>query len=507
MAEPGPTSGFARRLLESFAAHSARTAVEHRGHSIRYGALESRARRAAGWLQAQGLEPGDRVALVTPDKWPLLQAHLGVLLAGGVSLPLNPHYTQAELRYFLADSGAKLVVAGSEAAETIRPLQNDLPDLTAVLEVDADWEPPQAPLREPNYQASDRALVIYSSGTTGQPKGVVHDHANLAVALEALAETWRVTPDDRVICALPLFHIHGLSFATQLSLLCGACLVLEESFHPRRTLDALARGTVFMGVPPFYYAWLERPEFVEAARQWQHVRLFTCGSAPIRADVLPRLESILGRPIINRYGMTEAHVLTSLPLDGPWPHGSVGVSLPGVELRIVDDQGAALANDTCSAASAGDPRTGHVQVRGAQLFCEYWRRPDATREAWASGWFDTGDIGWLDRDGFLKLVGRQHDLIISSGFNVYPQVVESVLNTCPGVAEAAVFGLPDERRGERVAAAIVRSDGTLDEARLREFLRTRLVDYQRPSVWLFVDELPRNALGKVARAKLRELAG
>ena len=487
---------FVEQLGAVFARFAERPAIEHRGRVITYGELDVLVRRAAGWLKQHGLNLGDRVALITPDKLTMLFTHLGVQLAGGVSVPLNPRYTPEELRYFLTDSGAAVVVAGREQAAGIAELRGVLPALKSVLEMTSDWEPPEVAFRSPNCQPSDRALIIYSSGTTGQPKGVVHDQANLAVALDALAATWRIVPDDRIVCALPLFHIHGLSFAAQLCLSHGACLLLEDAFHPRGTLAAVARGSVFMGVPTFYYAWLERPEFAAAARAWRGMRLVTCGSAPIRADVLPQLEAILGRPIINRYGMTEGHVLTSLPLDGPWPHGSVGQPLAGVELRVTDETGQGVV--------AGVP--GRVQVRGPQLFREYWQRPEATRAAWTSGWFDTGDIGQRDAAGNLSLVGRQHDLIISSGFNIYPQVVESVLNSCPGVAESAVFGLPDARRGERVAAAVVRSDPALNEPRLREYLQTRLVDYQRPSVWLFVESLPRNALGKVLRVKLCELA-
>ena len=490
------SASFVEQLCAAFARFAERPAIEHRGRVITYGELDVLVRRAAGWLIQHGLEPGDRVALVTPDKLPMLIAHLGVQLAGGVSVPLNPRYTAGELRYFLADSGAALVVAGEEPAAAIGELRGELPALRTVLEVTSDWEPPDIGFKSPNHHPSDRALILYSSGTTGQPKGVVHDQANLAAALSALAATWRIVPDDRIVCALPLFHIHGLSFAAQLCLTQGACLLLEDAFHPRGTLAAVARGTVFMGVPTFYYAWLERPEFAVAAGAWRGMRFVTCGSAPIRADVLPQLEAIVGRPIINRYGMTEGHVLTSLPLEGPWPHGSVGQPLPGVELRVTDEAGQGV--------TVGEP--GHVQVRGLQLFREYWQRADATRAAWASGWFDTGDIGQCDSVGNLTLVGRQHDLIISSGFNIYPQVVESVLNSCPGVAESAVFGLPDARRGERVAAAVVRSDPALDEPQLREYLQSRLVDYQRPSVWFFVESLPRNALGKVLRVKLRELA-
>jgi malonyl-CoA/methylmalonyl-CoA synthetase len=302
-------------------------------------------------------------------------------------------------------------------------------------------------------------------------------------------------PDDIVVNVLPLFHIHGLSFAMQLTLLVGGCVLLEDTFHPVDTLDTVGRGTVFMGVPTIYYRFLEQPAFAEKARSWQRVRLFTCGSAPIRPDVLPRLEEVLGRPVINRYGMTEAHVITSLPLDGPWPIGSVGLPLRGIELQVVRDDEQLVAPG----------EVGRVLVRGPNLFREYWRNPEATRKAFAGGWFDTGDLGQLDERGFLTLAGRSNQLIITSGYNVYPQVVERVVNTCPGVRESAVFGIADDVRGERVAVAVVRDDPTLDEDYLRAFWSERLVDYQRPSVVVFVEVLPRNTMGKVLLGTLREM--
>ncbi len=356
------------------------------------------------------------------------------------------------------------------------------------------WEAPQDRLTETAVDRDDPCLMLYSSGTTGRPKGVVHTHANLASCLRALGAAWRFTPEDVLVNVLPLFHIHGLSFATHLSLLTGCVMHVEDQFHPRKTLEVVGRGTVFMAIPTFYYTFLERPEFREAAKGWSRVRLFTCGSAPIRAEVLPELESILGRPVINRYGMTEGHVITSLPLDGPWPQGSVGVPLDGVEVRVVHDDGLP--------ASTGE--AGAVQLRGPNLFRQYWRRPDATREAFASGWFDTGDLGTCDEKGFLTLVGRKNDLIITNGFNVYPQVVERVINECPGVRESAVLGVPDKRRGERVVAAVVRDDATLTERSLRTYLTERLIDYQRPADIVFVAELPRNAMGKVLRRELRD---
>jgi malonyl-CoA/methylmalonyl-CoA synthetase len=326
---------------------------------------------------------------------------------------------------------------------------------------------------------------------------VVHTHANVASSLHALRECWRMTPEDVVVNVLPLFHIHGLAFATHLTLLAGGGVMLEEAFHPLHALEVISRGTVFMAVPTIYYRFLELPEFRTAARSWRRVRLFTCGSAPIRPEVLPELESILGRPVINRYGMTEAHVITSLPLDGPWPQGSVGLPLQGIEVRVTSEGG--------QPAAAGE--FGSVMLKGPNLFREYWRQPEATRAAFASGWFDAGDLGILDANGFLTLVGRKNDLIITNGYNVYPQVVERVINECPGVAESAVVGVPDARRGERVAAAVVRRDPALDERRLRAYWEERLVDYQRPLTVVFVNALPRNTMGKVLRREVRDLVG
>jgi malonyl-CoA/methylmalonyl-CoA synthetase len=269
-----------------------------------------------------------------------------------------------------------------------------------------------------------------------------------------------------------------------------------------------------MAVPTIYYRFLEQSNFQEVARTWKKTRLFTCGSAPIRAEVLPKLEAILGKPVINRYGMTEAFVITSLPLDGARPYGSVGLPLEGIDVRVVPDacsqahgerQGAAQEVAISAPDPSSGPGIGAVLLRGPNLFREYWNNPEATAAARASGWFDTGDLGFRDDAGYLTLVGRKNDLIISSGFNVYPQVVERVINECPGVRESVVVGVPDERKGERVVAVIVRDDVTLNEDRLRAFWSERLVDYQRPRSVMFVDALPRNAMGKVVRGAVRDM--
>lgn len=481
---------FLHELQTTFANRGGHPALVHRGGEYSYAELERRARRAATLLQGLGMQPGDRVLLATPSRLPFLIAHLGVLFGGGVCVPLNPRFTADELRHFAADSGARLAVVGAEQ----RPLFESLEGLTVASD-DGVAEAPEAAMREPTLDALDPCLMIYSSGTTGWPKGVVHVNANLSSALGALGACWRFTPDDAVVNVLPLFHVHGLCFATLLTLLCGACVRLEDAFHPLHTLDAIDSGTVFMAVPTIYYRFLEQPTFRDKARCWSSVRLFTCGSAPIRPEVLPGLEEILGKPVINRYGMTEAHVITSLPLSGPWPTGSVGLPLDGIELKVT--------------GPPGEP--GAVLVRGPNLFREYWRNPEATRQAFAAhdGWFDTGDLGYLDERGFLTLVGRSNDLIISAGYNVYPPVVERVVNACPGVRESAVVGAADRIRGERVVVFVVRDDSAagLDEARLLAFCAERLVDYQRPQQAFFVEALPRNAMGKVLRKELAKLAG
>jgi malonyl-CoA/methylmalonyl-CoA synthetase len=489
------TGHFLDELRTRFADRAGKTAVAFHDRTCSFAELESRVLRCAAWLNRHGAGPGERVLLATSQKRPFLAAHLGAVFAGAVALPTNPKFTRDEMRHVLGDSGARVAVVSGEARPIIESLRDELPELRAIVDDNDAWDAPESRYVPPEVSCEDPCLILYSSGTTGRPKGVVHSHANLASSLRALQSCWRFTADDVLVNVLPLFHIHGLSFATHLSLLSGGCLIVEEAFHPQRTLQAIGRGTVFMAIPTFYYAFLERPEFRPAARGWSSVRLFTCGSAPIRPEVLPELESILGRPVINRYGMTEGHVITSLPVDGPWPQGSVGLPLPGIEVSVVRDDG--------TPAETGS--VGTVRLRGPNLFREYWRNAEATRAAFASGWFDTGDLGCLDESGFLTLVGRKNDLIITSGFNVYPQVVERVLNECPGVQESAVFGVPDQRRGERVAAAIVRVDPALDERQIRAHCADNLIDYQRPAMIVFVEKLPRNALGKVLRRELRDL--
>jgi malonyl-CoA/methylmalonyl-CoA synthetase len=485
---------FIADLKHSFAKHARRTAIvfEHRQYD--YAELQQAAERIASLFQSKGVLPGERVMLYGNAKEPFLLGYLGALWCGAVPLPLNPAFKLPEVCYFARDSGASALVHDATTAAVACAVS--VPSLRQLISAEEILEarPPRAP-RPSGPRPLDPALMLYSSGTTGEPKGVVHTQANLASAVRAIVEAWRFTPEDVLVNVLPLFHIHGLSFATNVSLIAGSTMIAGDSFHPTRTLELIDRATVFMAVPPYYYSFLKRAEFREHARHWRHLRLATCGSAPIRADVLPDLESILGRPIINRYGMTECHVLTSLPLDGPWPHGSVGLPLTGIEVAVRDDAGR-----TCAPGEVA-----RVLARGPNLFREYWHRPTATAQSFdRDGWFDTGDLGQCDERGFLTLVGRSKDLIIVGGFNVYPAVVERVLLDCPGVREAAVVGVPDQTRGERVAAFVVSDAAHLEPKTIRNFCLQRLADYQCPTAIEIVPELPRGALGKVLRNELRD---
>ncbi len=494
---------FIELLREGMRRQAAKTALEYEGETITFGELELRAKSVAACLQEMGLAKGDRAVLFTCDKLPFLICHLGVLMAGGASLPLNPDFTRPEMEYFLKDSAARFVFANGPDAKLIQSLLRFCPEVKAIIDPLTVIKTDKASVfRPPEISPEDPALFLYSSGTTGEPKGAVHTHANLAASLMALKECWRFEPEDVLLHSLPLFHIHGLSFAAHLALMTGATMIMEKRFHPLRTLEKMNRATVFMAVPPMYYAFLRRPEFKAAAKKCKKIRLFTCGSAPIRPEVLPQLEAILGQPLINRYGMTESHVITSLPLDGPHKMGSVGLPLAGLEMKLVADDGSICRDGQCKAD--GSPKVGEVMIRGENLFKDYWEKPQVRDKSFdREGFFATGDLGYLDEDGFLTLVGRKGDLIITEGFNVYPPVVERAINEFPQVRESAVIGIEDQRRGERVVAGVV-PEGKLNIMALRAYCHENLAPYQIPKEFHIVQELPRNTMGKVLKRELKK---
>jgi malonyl-CoA/methylmalonyl-CoA synthetase len=433
------------------------------GGVVSYGDVERGAACVAGRLVAEGVQPGDRVALQAEKSAEAIMIYLGVLKAGAVFLPLNSAYTASEVDYFLKDAEPKAFVTDPPAW---------------VAEVMA-----QAPLEASVPRAADDlASLIYTSGTTGRSKGAMLSHGNLAENALALHAAWGFAPDDVLLHALPIFHVHGLFVALHCALLSGCPMVWLPKFSDAEVLAGLDRATVMMGVPTFYTRLLANPEFTRAKAE--RVRLFICGSAPLLPSTFAEFEERTGQRILERYGMSEAVIITSNPLRGERIAGSVGYPLPGVELRI-----------------GGGEATGVIEIRGPSVFSGYWRMPEKTAEEFtADGFFITGDVGRQDPDGRVWISGRAKDLIISGGYNVYPKEVELVLDELPGVTESAVIGVPHGDFGEGVVAVVM---GQGDEAALIGEARRQLAAYKAPKRILFVDELPRNAMGKVQKNLLR----
>lgn len=433
------------------------------GSEVSYGALATGVGRIAARLLAEGVEPGDRVALQAEKSVEGVMIYLAALKVGAVFLPLNAAYTAAEVEYFRADAEPRLLIT-------------DPPAFLA-------GAPAEPLARSTPRAATDLAAIIYTSGTTGRSKGAMLSHGNLAANALALYDAWGFSPDDVLLHALPIFHVHGLFVALHCALLGGCPMVWLPKFADAEVLAGLARSTVMMGVPTFYTRLLANPAFTREAAST--VRVFISGSAPLLESTFAEFEARTGQRILERYGMSEAAIITSNPLDGARVAGSVGFPLPGVELRI-----------------GGGAETGVIEIRGPSVFSGYWRMPEKTAEEFtADRFFLTGDVGRQDPDGRVWISGRAKDLIISGGYNVYPKEVELVLDEMPGVVESAVIGVPHPDFGEGVAAVVI---GEGDEAALIAAARAQLAAYKAPKRILFVDELPRNAMGKVQKNLLRQ---
>jgi malonyl-CoA/methylmalonyl-CoA synthetase len=451
-------------------------------------------------LNRAGVQPGDRVA-VQVEKSPFsLMLYLACLRAGAVYVPLNTGYTEPEVEYVVNDVEPAVIVRDPRRA--VGPAR--CPTFTAdehgagtLLDTVDRVEREGADSPDPARRPTDPAAILYTSGTTGRPKGAVLSQANLATNATALCEVWRFTPDDVLLHALPLFHTHGLFVATNCTIASGSSLILLPRFDIDQVFDWLPSSSVFMGIPTFYTRLLADDRLTPQV--CSSLRLFTSGSAPLPASAHRAFSERTGHAIVERYGMTETSILTSNPLGAERP-GTVGRALPGVELRVSGDQVGDAAGSTAGVGGAGA-----IEVRGPNVFEGYWRRPELRdSEFTPDGYFMTGDLGTIDEDGYLTIVGRSKDVIISGGFNVYPKEVEDVLSVIDGVLECAVVGLSDPDLGERVTAVVVRRDGTaITEAAIRTAARERLASYKVPKSVHFVDALPRNTMGKVQKDVLR----
>jgi malonyl-CoA/methylmalonyl-CoA synthetase len=457
--------------------------------------------RMASCLTAAGVAAGDRVSVQAEKSPQGLSLYLACLRAGFVYHPLNPAYQRAELEFLLCDAAPALIVCDVEREAVIAPLAR-LSGARSVWTLNADGggSLTAASAKQPAgfatvpRQAGDPAALLYSSGTTGQPKGIALSHANLLSNAQALVEAWGFSASDRLLHALPMFHVHGLFVALGCALLGGATTRWLASFRAADVIRYLPECTVFMGVPTYYTRLLATPEFTrETARR---VRLFVSGSAPLLPETFAAFEERTGHRILERYGMTETNMNTSNPLKGPRKPGTVGRPLPGVALRIVDEAGHALP--------AG--AIGQIQVRGPNVFSGYWKRPDKSAGDFTpDGFFTTGDLGFIDADGYVTIAGRAKDLIISGGLNVYPKEIEDFIDGLPGIGESAVIGVPHPDFGEGVVAVIVAAESTPPtESSVIEACRRELAAFKVPKRVVTVTELPRNSMGKVQKNLLRD---
>jgi len=458
----------------------------------------------ANRLIALGVKPGDRVAVQVPKSIEAIMLYLGTVRAGAVFLPLNTAYTAGEIEYFVEDATPTVFVCDPRDADTYASMAQRL---GAKLETMGVWTDPNTDagsLLTDGEKAStefdnlprrpdDLAAILYTSGTTGRSKGAMLSHDNLLSNSKALSQLWQFTKEDRLLHALPIFHTHGLFVATNVTLLSGASLTFLPGFSTDAIMEHLPKATSLMGVPTFYTRLLDDERFTKKAAR--HMRLFVSGSAPLLAETHAAFEERTSQRILERYGMTETNMNTSNPYDGERRAGTVGFPLPGVELRICDESGNEVAQG----------EVGTLEVRGPNVFSGYWQMPEKTAEEFRQdGWFITGDLGTIDEDGYVTIVGRGKDLIISGGYNIYPKEIELLLDEQDGVKESAVVGVPHPDFGEAVVAVIVPSAGDFDADAMLSDIREKIARFKQPKLVDVVEELPRNTMGKVQKNVLRE---
>lgn len=470
------------------------------GPTLSYGQLDDLAGRFAAVLVEAGLELGGRVVVQVDKSFGNVALYLGVLRAGGVYVPLNTGYTSGEVRYFIENADPCIVVCRPADLDEISAIAKELSvPATMALGKDASaglWA--EAETAQPvegvvSRGPGDLAAIVYTSGTTGRSKGAMLSHANLIDNAEALHKLWGFAPDDVLIHALPIFHVHGLFVALHTSFLNATPMIFLEAFDAEVVRRQLPAATVLMGVPTFYSRLGALDGF--GAEDCRNMRLFISGSAPLTAKASDEWTGMTGHRILERYGMSEAGMITSNPLDGARIAGTVGFALPGYDIRVADGDGREVPPG----------ETGVIEIKGPSLFQGYWRMPEKTAEEFRSdGYFITGDNAVMDAEGRVSIVGRAKDLIISGGYNIYPKEIEQVLDAISGVVESAVIGAPHPEMGEGVVAVMVATGAPVDEAQIATVLAGALARFKHPRRFIWVDSLPRNAMGKVQKAALRK---
>ena len=471
------------------------------GLSLTHGAFLDIASQMANALTKAGLKPGDRLAVQVAKSPQALALYAASIQSGIVFLPLNTAYTVNELTYFIQDSGAAMVICDPSMAAELTPIAAQQGAQVMTLDTKGggsltDAAREQSTLFTPVHRANDDlAALLYTSGTTGRSKGAMLSQHNLLSNAETLVETWQFTKDDHLIHALPIFHTHGLFVASNISLLAGCSLTFMAKFDLDHIIDALPQATSMMGVPTFYTRLLDDTRL--NADLVKNMRLFISGSAPLLAETHVQFEQRTGHKILERYGMTETNMNTSNPYDGDRRAGTVGFPLDGVDIRITDP-------DNNQPLPQGE--IGMIEVKGPNVFSGYWNMPEKTQEEFrGDGFFITGDLGIIDDDGYISIVGRNKDLIIAGGFNIYPKEIELILDQQPGVLESAVIGIPHADFGESVIGVLtLENEANVDLDAMLKTVGESLARFKHPRQLVVVKELPRNSMGKVQKNILRD---
>ena len=469
------------------------------GVRLSYKRFNERTNQIALGLLDSGLEPGDRVAAQVGKSWQALSLYLATIKAGGVFLPLNNAYTASEITYFVTDAGPKVFICDHAAVSSLESVART--SGCNLLTLNQDGTGTLSELADRNdlicaavpREKDHLAAILYTSGTTGRSKGAMLTHHNLWSNAEVLTKAWKFAPDDVLLHALPIFHTHGLFVATNTSMIAGSTIIFLPSFQVDEVLARLPDATCMMGVPTFYTRLLNEQRFTKDLVS--HMRLFVSGSAPLLSETHIEFEKRTGHRILERYGMTETSMNTSNPYQGDRRAGTVGPPLPGVEIKVVSQESGAPL-------SAGE--VGSVLVRGPNVFKGYWNMPEKTAEEFTEdGFFITGDLGKLSADGYLTIVGRDKDLIISGGYNIYPKEVELLLDSMEGVSESAVIGAPHPDFGEGVVAILV-GDAPPSESEIKAMIKNKIAKFKQPKKIFHLDQLPRNSMGKVQKNILRQ---
>jgi malonyl-CoA/methylmalonyl-CoA synthetase len=471
------------------------------GETVSYGAFFANAEKIAAALVNAGVAPGDRVAVQAPKTVTMLELYVGTVLAGAVFLPLNTGYTASEIRYFLGDATPKVLVCDPQHLEALTPVAKDC-SVATVWTLAADETGTLVQARDAKNagftaverDALDLAAILYTSGTTGRSKGAMLTHLALASNSETLRDYWHFTKDDVLIHALPIFHTHGLFVATNITLMAGGQAIFMAGFDAGSVLGYMPQATALMGVPTFYTRLMAMEGLENATK---NMRLFVSGSAPLLAETHDQWRAITGHAILERYGMTETNMNTSNPYDGARRAGTVGFPLPGVEVIVADPE---------TGKSLPQGEVGVLEVRGPNVFAGYWNMPEKTAEELReNGFFITGDIAQIDDQGYVSIVGRAKDLIITGGYNVYPKEVELLIDALDDVLESAVIGVPHPDFGEAVVAVVVAVAGCAPKVdAVRSAIASDLAKFKQPKQVILAGELPRNTMGKVQKNLLRQ---